>query len=436
MGAYAELYFDSSRMLSIKNGVPYDLLSVFSDREREVLSPTDFHLKAPFIPFDLEMECSYYIYQTQASFIKDRLDLMGINLKNLEVMFNEGWKDHKEFKSAEGENPNPILQELRVKYNSENDLKDDLHIYNFDYWKNLVKLAVESNISLDNHTYGRFDFLGSETFSYHQDQYGFPNYYLDFRYLLRILLEYLPGTQLITLDYTDLALNDYESADEMLCERVIESTAQDYSINEKIVVLTEGSTDLYILKNCLRFLSPHVQDNFAFADFSEVNAQGGTSSLISSIKVLISMSIKNRVLAIFDADAASLDALRGLININVPKNICTMLLPELELARQYPKIGPTGINTLDINSLACSIELYLPEEMITDNNDELYPIHWRGYIPSIQKYQGEIVQKREIMSRFVDAVKKIDRGEKSIDDFNWSSMRCIFSSIFTKLSGI
>ena len=107
----------------------------------------------------------------------------------------------------------------------------------------------------------------------------------------------------------------------------------------------------------------------------------------------------------FDNDTAAEEAILALNKINIPPNIKVLRYPYLEMASNYPTIGPTGIEFTDINGLACSIELYLGRDILTNNDEYDYPtkyipVQWKGYSQSLRKYQGEILYKEQILKKY------------------------------------
>ena len=75
------------------------------------------------------------------------------------------------------------------------------------------------------------------------------------------------------------------------------------------------------------------------------------------------------------------------------RNTIDMLLPDIEIAKNYFTIGPNGKEQMNINGKACSIELYLGKDVLT-KDDEFIPIQWTSYKNKIGTYQGEIVEKK------------------------------------------
>jgi hypothetical protein len=97
-------------------------------------------------------------------------------------------------------------------------------------------------------------------------------------------------------------------------------------------------------------------------DFETSKAEGGAGALVNTVRSFIGAGIMNRTIALFDNDTAAGEALRSLALIAIPENIKIMRLPDIELARNYPTLGPNGIARSDINGLACAVELYLGQD--------------------------------------------------------------------------
>lgn len=124
------------------------------------------------------------------------------------------------------------------------------------------------------------------------------------------------------------------------------------------------------------------------------------------IKAFIGVKIKNRIIAIYDNDSAAVLELENLKSIKeIPQNIKIMKLPYINIAKNYPTIGPTDINYMDINGLAGSIEMFLGADVLKDHDNNFEPIRWKSYIDKIKKYQGEILNKSLIQDRFREKLK-------------------------------
>ena len=225
---------------------------------------------------------------------------------------------------------------------------------------------------------------------------------------------------------------DYGYYPDSICDaykNVVDTENHGYRIGEKIIILTEGSSDILILNESLKLLYPHLVDYYYFMDFHTSNASGSTGSLVNTIKSFIGAGINNKVIALFDNDTAAREAIESLNGINVPKNIAILRLPEIELANNYPTIGPSGTSSLNINGLAGSIELYLGKDIIFDNGNFI-PIQWKGYSQRIKAYQGEILLKKEVQKKFEKFIKECKQDKNLIHKKDWWGIKLIFEKIF------
>src|SRR5262249_8732174 len=150
----------------------------------------------------------------------------------------------------------------------------------------------------------------------------------------------------------DLVNSGNVSIEEDLHETARLSMANNFAVNHKIVVLTEGSSDRWAIQGAFKLLYPHLEEYYSFMDFDESKAPGGVGHLASTVKSFVGAGIVNKVIAIFDNDTAAKNAVRSLQHIRA-ENIKILRYPDLELARNYPTLGPQGTTVMDINGLAC-----------------------------------------------------------------------------------
>jgi hypothetical protein len=139
------------------------------------------------------------------------------------------------------------------------------------------------------------------------------------------------------------------------------------------------------------------------------------------LRGLAGAGVSNRVVAVFDNDAAgTVQCLRAKA-LPLPQNFRVIQLPHLVWAERYPTLGPTGLVEADINGLACSIELYLGATALSDEKDGLMPIQWTGFERSLSRYQGELLEKRIVQDRYFELLR-IGRADTS-------DMRKVFQNI-------
>ena len=76
--------------------------------------------------------------------------------------------------------------------------------------------------------------------------------------------------------------------------------------------------------------------------------------------------------------------------------------------------------------------MYLGEEILTKDN-KLEKVMWTSYMPDVQEYQGELVNKKDVNKRFNDIVKKVV-NEKYTYDF--TDLKTLWDHIIQELSSI
>lgn len=256
-------------------------------------------------------------------------------------------------------------------------------------------------------------------------EFGFP--ISDLRYLVRALLLCARTDEQVLLDLSELEVAGYIEESE---QPAAEATAEAIRLGrvcEKILVLTEGRTDTRILAKSLSVLYPHVADMYSFLDHEAFHFGGGTGNLASLVKGLAGVGIGNRVIAVFDNDTAGAIQADEVRKLKLPENFRILTLPHLKLARRYPTLGPNGALPTDINGSACSIELYLGNDALTGDDGTLVPVQWKGYEAKLRRYQGELIDKKGVEQRFLNA---LDTPGK-LDDANIEAIRAVLQMIFT-----
>lgn len=236
--------------------------------------------------------------------------------------------------------------------------------------------------------------------------------------IFRVILDAFDDKQEVVLDYTDLHIGGW-------CEAV---PSDEFNVFPKTVILTEGKYDAYVISESMRLLYPYLCKFYSFMDFSTFRVQGSTNFLTHYVKAFIGAQIENRIIALYDNDAAGLSEIKGLESIQLPENVKIMHLPNLDMCTDYPTVGPTADENTDINGRACSIELFLGQDILREEG-KLIPVMWSGYVDKIQKYQGEIMNKGDIQKRFAGKLCDAEKnGIKNMDD--WKEIDLLLNTIF------
>lgn len=253
----------------------------------------------------------------------------------------------------------------------------------------------------------------------------------DVRYLIRAACEVAAKPSQVVQDITELVEGGYYARDEAVCQAAIQSLVTGHLENSNRVVLTEGSTDAQILQRALHLLYPHLLDYYSFLDFEGGRVPGGAGQLVSVVKAFAAAGIGNRVIALFDNDAAAHDARRSLAQITLPPNIAVLSYPPLELLRNYPTLGPSGGTSLDVNGLAASIELYLGEDVLRRPDGTFSPVQWKGYIEPVARYQGEVMGKTELQAAFTRKISAAESNPEARRYQDWTGLDTILRAVFT-----
>lgn len=162
----------------------------------------------------------------------------------------------------------------------------------------------------------------------------------------------------------------------------------------RFLIVTEGSSDAEIIRHALNLLKPHIADFFDFVDMGEGYPFTGTGNLHNFTKGLISISVQNNVVVLYDNDAEGVSSYRRTIALNVPDNMRILKLPDLEVFQNFETVGPSGPNRSDINGRAAAIECYL------DVGSKAM-VRWNNYRKDLDVYHGKLEKKGEVMKAFL-----------------------------------
>lgn len=448
MSSYSELRAGPFAVESTKNEIDPTLMALFvpSDKQVRPISVQEW--------VEMEGEEEYWRpshahvhYKCSVAGMKDRLELLGFTLDAAGIAFRVGvarerhraGRDVETYRATVQNGPPTVLRsspeatreaeqhsirmlgihqrrvEALAQLNLENWLQGLREIRRLG----LTKQRLRAPENCDNIIEYILELGGI--------RWGFPG--LDVRFLLRLLLEVCEPDDDVDYDLTDLVVGEvFDSSADMVAyaEYLIN---REHEIYRRIIVLTEGVSDKWILERSLKLLYPHLSDFFSFMDFKGARIEGGAGALANLVKSFAGAGISNRVVALFDNDTAGRSALQSLFHIALPANIVILSLPRLPFAEHYPTQGPTGISDMDINGLACSLELYLGSDVLKTDHDVYRPIEWRGLDVKLRQYQGEVLQKDVIQELFRRKLATCEEDTSSISRFDWSGLKLVLTAL-------
>ena len=434
MSEYADIYIKNLSLCSFRNYLNDDIVSFFFSNKDLVITPGCI-LDPKVDDSDVYTE---YMYKTTVRKAKERFDARGYSINNFEKLFNNNILQSIDYSA--------FLYHLKVDFD---DYERILHErikkrVSFKKWKNAVNKIVtyelqNGNIAWSETAFGISISTECEKVIYYslrdndtESFYGLYPEIIHIAYIFRLILECCDNNDEIVLDFSSL---DYWAED--CIPKALSATDN----VEKIIVLVEGTSDKDILEFSMKKIYPHLSYLFYFMDFDDENGgkrDGGTSYVVKNLKTFYFSKINSKFIAIFDNDAEGYQSKCTLLNEikSWPNNFRILLYPELNLFHAYPTLAPNGkIITDDINKKACSIELYLPDNIIKENG-EFYPIEWesRRKIKIVDGkeealYQGVISQKDDIKRKFHKLRKLIEKDEKAFVIEDWIRMKRLLNTI-------
>ena len=434
MSEYADINIKKLSLMSFRNYVDeYVVGLLFSDK--------DLMINPGFKPDPEEEdseEYTQYVYKTTVKKAIERLDARGFSIENFEKIFEKNKESVINFSD--------IYYHLKKHSKSDEATFAEKLIQNitFKKWQNAMHKIVtyelengsliwsgsvsEVGIKTECEKIIFYSLKNRDTESF----YGLYPEIINIGYIIRLILENCDNNDIIELDFSYL---------QYWAEDCISSAISATQNTEKIIVLVEGTSDKDILEYSLSKLYPHLSDLFYFMDFDDNQGgkrDGGTSYVIKNLKTFYFSKLQAKFIAVFDNDAEGYQSQCALLNEvkQWPDNFRILLYPEISLFKKYPTLASNGNVILDnINHKACSIELYLPDDIIKINGEYL-PIEWesRKKIKTTEGkeellYQGVISQKEDVKERFHNLRKAIESGKSVFNAQDWFRMQKLLENI-------
>lgn len=188
---------------------------------------------------------------------------------------------------------------------------------------------------------------------------------------------------------------------------------------DKFLIITEGSSDLVIIKHAISLLRPELADLFTYVDMEDNYPFSGTGNQYKFFQGLASIGMQNKCLCIFDNDAEGVEKYHKAVDIKAPSNLKVMKLPDLAEFSDFVTEGPTGRHNADVNGKAVAIECFLDLSF----KERLEPvIRWSSYKGDANVYQGALEKKGYYLKQF----KKV----KSLDEnYDFSKLNLLLDRI-------
>jgi hypothetical protein len=388
MVSSCELRFDDISIAEQKAYVPDEFIYLFQESDRRVVRHTSA---------DDEGEEPDIGYFAPRAVILHRLDLAGYTAERACQSF-ESWLDQERETyagyAADGSDwADPMAAELKG--------------FNYEEWKRRVKDVLVTRYEFTRPRDVYVDEIDRSMRDLDQKWLFFGD---DPLVAIRAMLEALADVQEVSLDIGPLISGGWIEADARICKERRAPDAQWRSVLHPTVIIAEGSTDILILTRSLQRLYPYLTEYITFFDYEGSKPDGGASYVVKFLRAFAAARINTPILAVFDNDAAGLEAFNAAQSLFLPDHIAVTRLPDIELGRSYPTLGPQGTHDVDVNGKAVSIELFLGRHNLTQEDGTLIPIVWSNYLNKVQLYQGAIQDKSAALARFLEDTETHDES--------------------------
>ena len=434
MGSYATLSLSSLVLGSTKDEIDPGLIWIFrpSDKRTELLDRRKRQQLAKYVEeefideYDESNPFTSVEYRCTAAAARDRLDLKGFTYEVAEANFNEeleGDIQHYEENIRSGRFSSIChIFEEKLQVMRSLTVRDWLEAFGRIKEERLTREKLGGLPRTD----GQLPLLRYMLESF-QGFYGFSG--VDHRHVVRIALEAASPQEHLIYDLSGLVAGGWvEEADELvaIAENLMN---EDFLLSRRVIVLTEGDTDRRLLERSLRLLYPHLVEYFHFFDFAGRRVGGGTGELANLVRAFAAADVRHRILALFDNDTAAKAAVSSLDAESLPRNIAVRCYPSLPLASDYPTLGPSGRVQMDVNGLAGSLELYLGEDVLRDEDGAFSPVQWTGYDRGVGAYQGAILDKQKVLDRFSEKLVLCESRPDLISRYDWNGIEAIIDTM-------
>lgn len=398
MGTHIDLAIGGISLDWAKNSRGNDHGSLFQEKDRKRVRSDQIDYEY----FEREQESAgdmEMAFSRKLRSVLPRLELLGYTLPTVRRLYEKHAKAWHELQSYLGED-----DPLGARRVIEEPLTfDELLAFVRDHPIGTLDDRYEPKVDGDGERRIRGRFDGSETIkripsdSDHEgNAYSERTYFgvlIDFLNpyaALRLLAECPPNLELdVVWQYGPLVEAGWAEVNEFTpCARRAQT----------LLIATEGTSDIHVLTHAITLLRPEIADFFRFIDVSERHPFSGAGSLVKFAEGLAKIDVHNQVVFLFDNDAEGVDAFQSIQGFTLPNNMRALLLPGLQIFRQFPARGPDGVTNSDINGRAAAIECYLDLNMPGRGPAQVV---WTNYKKDRDVYQGALEFKETYTKRFL-----------------------------------
>lgn len=333
-------------------------------------------------PFIVEQEG----YSSKLKFVKQRLNLLGYTIKSVEEKFNEIKKEHlyHDFEIALSfDTFADMIKTIDVNKINTPALAGEFQDNGYD----LGEFARRCIIPEEEFYSKLLEAVGGDV---REVDFELETFFenLDPYIILRLLGENESCGDLdVYWSYADVVEGGWVRKEDIVLP---------LPDTKKILIVTEGSSDAFIIKKTIETFYPKISDFFCFIDMQENYPFTGTGNLYNFCCGLMKINVQNQVIVIFDNDTSGNEKYERLRKLPQMKNLLVTKLPYMSQLESIETIGPQGSTIENINGTAVAIECFLDFTTCKDS-----PIvRWTSFSEKMGQYQGALMHKDEYIRCF------------------------------------
>ena len=329
-------------------------------------------------------------YSKKLSSVKSRLDMLGYSIPRTKEMYEELIKDHED-----------LGYKIKLSYETFFDIIRSLDIS--------VVNTVEAAINYEENGYDLGEYVRKCVLASPQIRDKILVEYDEDEEEVYISPERDLATFLENLDpYITLRIlaENPENADYELQWRfsdVVENgwvkkedIVKELDAKDRVLIVTEGSSDSFVLRKAIEQLYPDIEDFFDFVDMDKNYPFTGTGNLYNFCMGLCRIRTRNNMVVIFDNDTTGLEKYHKSLELEKPNTFIVTKLPDCDDFAYFLTVGPQGESVENINGRAVAIECFLDFNSIPKKPC----IRWTSYNTHEEQYQGELIDKEDYVKGF------------------------------------
>ncbi|MBB5396687.1 HEPN/Toprim-associated domain-containing protein [Mucilaginibacter sp. AK015] len=206
--------------------------------------------------------------------------------------------------------------------------------------------------------------------------------------------------------------------------RRVEPLGDGLEINQKFLIVTEGSTDGLVIKKAIEILKPNVADFFDFIDMKDNYPFGSAGELSKFFKGLCKVGTSRPIIFLFDNDSEGHGNLQKLQGVAHPVNFKKFAMPDMPEFSSFETLGPTGTAIQDVNKRAVAIEMYLDHAYKIQDKPF---VRWSSFNSMAKEYQGALENKEKYFDKFMD----LRAGDHA--NYNFTRLKKLLDFLISKI---